>query len=171
MSETNGAVIRMDGITKVYRSGVIELEALRGIDLTIQNGEMVAIIGTSGSGKSTLMNLMGCLDLPSRGRYEFDGHDVARLSAAEVAMLRNRSIGFIFQSFHLLPYATARENVEMPLLFAGMPAGRRRGVHGRGLRGAITGHVADVHRLSLPETCPCAARSGVLREAQHRCSG
>jgi putative ABC transport system ATP-binding protein len=116
----------MKKISKVYSSGSIELEALRGIDLAIRSGEMVAIIGPSGSGKSTLMNLMGCLDMPTDGSYEFDGHDVARMTAGEVAELRNRSIGFVFQSFHLLPYATARENVEMPLLFAGTSARKRR---------------------------------------------
>ena len=126
MSDTNGRVMHMKEISKVYSSGSIELAALRGIDLTIHSGEMVAIIGPSGSGKSTLMNLMGCLDMQTDGCYEFDGNDVARMTAGEVAELRNRSIGFVFQSFHLLPYATARENVEMPLLFAGISARKRR---------------------------------------------
>ena len=119
-------VIRMVDVTKVYRSGPLEVEALRGIDLTIPSGEMLAVMGPSGSGKSTLMNVMGCLDTPSRGLYEFQSRDIARLRPTELADLRNRSIGFVFQSFHLLPYATARENVEMPLLFAGMSARKRR---------------------------------------------
>ena len=119
-------VISMAGVTKVYRSGTVETTALRGIDLRIQPGEFLAVIGPSGSGKSTLMNLMGCLDVQTAGRYDFDGHDVAKLSAEATADLRNRSIGFVFQSFHLLPHATARENVEMPLLFAGMGARSRK---------------------------------------------
>jgi putative ABC transport system ATP-binding protein len=126
MSENGRPVIRMDGVGKTYRSGAIEFEALRGIDLTIRSREMIAVIGASGSGKSTLMNVMGCLDTPSCGTYAFEGRDIARLSAADLADLRNRAIGFVFQSFHLLPYATARENVEMPLLFAGTPSRQRR---------------------------------------------
>lgn len=126
MNENGHPVIRMDAVGKTYRSGSIEFEALRGIDLTIRSREMVAVIGPSGSGKSTLMNVMGCLDTPSRGTYAFEGRDIAQLSAADLADLRNRAIGFVFQSFHLLPYATACENVEMPLLFAGTPARQRR---------------------------------------------
>jgi putative ABC transport system ATP-binding protein len=119
-------IIRMSGVTKVYKSGTVELSALRGIDLAIRGGEMLAVIGPSGSGKSTLMNLMGCLDVPSGGTYEFGGRDVALLSPEELAELRNRSIGFVFQAFHLLPHGTASENVEMPLLFAGLSSRRRR---------------------------------------------
>ncbi len=119
-------IIRMQDVTKVYKSGSVELEALSGLNLSIAAGEMISIIGASGSGKSTLMNLMGCLDVPSRGLYEFGGREVAKLNPEELADLRNRSIGFVFQAFHLLPHATARENVEMPLLFAGMPAKKRR---------------------------------------------
>jgi len=126
MTTQSNTMILMDGVRKVYKSGTVELEALRSVSLTIGRGELVAIIGPSGSGKSTLMNLMGCLDVPSSGTYEFDGRNVSRLSPSELADLRNRSVGFVFQSFHLLPYATARENVEMPLLFAGLPAARRR---------------------------------------------
>jgi putative ABC transport system ATP-binding protein len=119
-------LIQMSQVSKVYRSGPIELAALRSIDLEIRPGEMVAVIGPSGSGKSTLMNLMGCLDTPSGGVYDFQGRDVASLTPTELADLRNRSIGFVFQSFHLLPYATACENVEMPLLFGGVPSRARR---------------------------------------------
>lgn len=119
-------IIRMERVSKVYRSGSIETPALREVDLTVGPGELVAIIGPSGSGKSTLMNMMGCLDVPTSGLYEFAGRDVARLSTEETADLRNRSVGFVFQSFHLLPHASARENVEMPLLFAGLSTRERR---------------------------------------------
>ncbi len=123
---SGGAIIRMSEVSRVYRTGSVEVAALRDVDLTVRAGEMVAIIGPSGSGKSTLMNLMGCLDVPTGGRYEFGGADVAKLSPEQLADLRNRSVGFVFQAFHLLPHATARENVEMPLLFAGLPGNRRR---------------------------------------------
>ncbi len=119
-------ILEMERVTKVYRSGSIELEALRSINLKIDSGEMVAVIGPSGSGKSTLMNLMGCLDVPTRGLYRFLGREVAKLTSEELADLRNRSIGFVFQAFHLLPHATARENVEMPLLFSGLKSKERR---------------------------------------------
>jgi len=125
-ADANRPVISMQGVAKVYRSGTIETAALREIDLRIMPGEFLAVIGPSGSGKSTLMNLIGCLDVPTAGRYDFDGRDVASLSSEAMADLRNRSIGFVFQSFHLLPHATARENVEMPLLFAGLGTRARR---------------------------------------------
>jgi putative ABC transport system ATP-binding protein len=126
MSDRGAQLIHMQQVTKVYSSGSHELAAIRSIDLEIKTGEMVAVIGPSGSGKSTLMNLMGCLDTPSGGVYDFEERDVSSLTQKELAELRNRSIGFVFQSFHLLPYATACENVEMPLLFAGMAARKRR---------------------------------------------
>jgi putative ABC transport system ATP-binding protein len=119
-------IIRMERVSKLYKTGSVEVAALRDVDLHIRPGEMVAVIGPSGSGKSTLMNLLGCLDVPTSGLYEFGGRDVARLSSEQVADLRNRSIGFVFQAFHLLPHGTARENVEMPLLFAGLSARLRR---------------------------------------------
>jgi putative ABC transport system ATP-binding protein len=122
----NGDVIQMTGVTKTYASGEVQCEALRGIDLRVDRGELLAIIGPSGSGKSTLMNLIGCLDVPTQGTYRFDGRDVATLKAGDLAELRNRSIGFVFQAFHLMPHATALENVEMPLLFGGFPARKRR---------------------------------------------
>ncbi len=124
MSEA--AIIRMEKVSRTYRSGAIETCALQEVSLQVAAGEMAAVIGPSGSGKSTLMNLMGCLDVPTTGSYAFAGREVAGLKGEEMADLRNRSIGFVFQSFHLLPYATARENVEMPLLFGGMPARQRR---------------------------------------------
>jgi ABC-type lipoprotein export system ATPase subunit len=119
-------IILMERVSRIYKSGSVETPALREVNITFTPGEMAAIIGPSGSGKSTLMNLMGCLDVPTSGRYEFDGREVGKLTSEEMADLRNRSIGFVFQSFHLLPHATARENVEMPLLFGGMPAKARR---------------------------------------------
>jgi putative ABC transport system ATP-binding protein len=121
----NGVVIRMNGIRKVYDTGKVKVEALRGIDLTVQDGEMVAIVGPSGSGKSTLMNLIGCLDTPSSGSYELQGESVAKMKREQLAAVRNRKVGFVFQNFNLLPQISAYENVEMPLLFGGMPRRRR----------------------------------------------
>ena len=115
----NGTLIALNGITKVYKTGTVEVHALRGIDLKINRGEMVAIIGPSGSGKSTLMNIIGCLDTPSAGHYELDNQPVANMGIHELASIRNQKIGFIFQNFNLLSYATAYENVELPLIFAG----------------------------------------------------
>lgn len=110
-------VLQLEGIERTYRTGALEVKALRGIDLTVDEAEFVAIMGPSGSGKSTLMNLLGCLDSPSAGRYLLDGGDVARLKRDELARIRNEILGFVFQSFHLLPRTTARENVELPLLY------------------------------------------------------
>ena len=122
----NGNLITLRGITKVYQTGKIEVRALGGINLEINRGELVAIIGPSGSGKSTLMNIMGCLDQPSAGEYFLDSKPVEDMTIHQLASIRNRKIGFIFQNFNLLPYATAYENVEMPLIFAGKPGGIRR---------------------------------------------
>src|SRR6185295_19798689 len=119
-------MIEMRGIRKVYRTGRMEVEALRGIDLTIGEREYVAVVGPSGSGKSTLMNLIGCLDTPTDGEYLLSGERVAGLDRNRLAEIRNRRIGFVFQSFNLLPYATALENVELPLLFGGAPTAERR---------------------------------------------
>ena len=119
------ALIDMHGIERTYAMGDNLVHALRGIDLTIQPGESVAIMGTSGSGKSTMMNIMGCLDQPSNGRYLLGGKDVARLSRAELAGVRGRMIGFVFQNFNLLARTTALENVEMPLLYQGIGARER----------------------------------------------
>jgi len=123
---TGDKVIRMDGIRKVYDTGKIQVEALKGVDLQVCAGEFVAIIGPSGSGKSTLMNLIGCLDTPTSGAYELRGESVAEMNKEQLATIRNRRVGFVFQSFNLLPQISAFENVELPLLFGGFSGRARR---------------------------------------------
>lgn len=112
-------------LTKVYELGDTQLHALDGVNLTVCAGECVAIMGASGSGKSTLMNVLGCLDRPTSGTYVLDGHEVARLSRGQLAEVRNKTIGFVFQSFNLLHRTSARENVELPLVYAGVPRRER----------------------------------------------
>ena len=120
------AIIDMESIRKVYDTGKVKVEALKGIDLKVEPGEFVAIVGPSGSGKSTLMNLIGCLDTPSDGRYRLGGEDVSKFTRDELADVRNRRVGFVFQGFNLLPQISAFENVEMPLLFGGVAPKKRR---------------------------------------------
>ena len=118
-------LVRLRGVTRRYGQGEAEVQALRGIDLDVRAGEFVAVMGPSGSGKSTAMNILGCLDVPTDGHYEFQGVAVERLTREQRALLRRHFLGFVFQGFNLLPRTTALENVELPLVYRGEPAARR----------------------------------------------
>jgi putative ABC transport system ATP-binding protein len=122
----NDVIIRMENIRKIYDTGKVKVEALKGVDLSVGRGEMVAIVGPSGSGKSTLMNLIGCLDTATDGIYELGGENVGNVTRDQLAEIRNRRVGFVFQNFNLLPHISALENVELPMLFGGMKPAERR---------------------------------------------
>jgi putative ABC transport system ATP-binding protein len=119
-------LVRVTDLAKTYTVGKREVQALCGITLSIEEREFVAVTGASGSGKSTFMNLIGCLDSPTRGTYHLNGHDVSRLSHSKLATIRNRNIGFVFQQFNLLPRASALENVELPMVYSGVGRRQRR---------------------------------------------
>jgi len=123
---SGGDLIRIEDLWKTYVMGAEEIHALRGVNLTIRRNEYIAIMGPSGSGKSTLMNLIGCLDTPTRGEYWLTGRKVSEMGDDDLARIRNREIGFVFQTFHLLPRATALRNVELPLIYSGTAAAERR---------------------------------------------
>ena len=127
-------MIRLQGVTKQYRMGDQTVHALQGIDLQIERNEMIAFIGASGSGKSTMMNIVGCLDRPSGGEYWLNGREVATMSGDDLARVRNQEIGFIFQSFHLLPRASALDNVAQPLIYRGVPLRERLALAEQALR-------------------------------------
>ena len=126
MSAPSGPLIELASVERTFEAGESEVHALRGVDLAIDRGEFVAIMGSSGSGKSTLLHLLGCLDRPTRGTYRLAGRDVGALDADELAALRNREIGFVFQSFNLIPRTSALENVELPLVYGGVSPGEQR---------------------------------------------
>ena len=119
-------IIQLAGITKTYKTGDVEVHALIGVDLVVESGEMVAIMGPSGSGKSTLMNVLGCLDRPTKGSYLFEGHEVATLQKRELSALRLSAFGFVFQGFQLIARTSALDNVALPLVYADVPSGERR---------------------------------------------
>jgi len=120
-----GEIIRIDNLVKVYQNGDIQVEALKRLNLTVNKGEYIAIMGASGSGKSTLMNILGCLDRPTEGHYYLDGVDVRELDDNELSWVRNQKIGFVFQSFNLIPRTSALKNVELPMVYAKVPAAQR----------------------------------------------
>jgi putative ABC transport system ATP-binding protein len=124
-AERSKPVIRLENISKTYDLGEVQVQALRGVSLEINEGEFVAVMGPSGSGKSTIMNILGCLDRPTKGRYFLDGVDVSQMTKKELARIRNRKLGFVFQQFNLLSRTSALENVELPAVYAGIPPEER----------------------------------------------
>ncbi|HNR66117.1 MAG TPA: ABC transporter ATP-binding protein [Atribacterota bacterium] len=138
-------VIRVEQLKKVYHLGKVKVEALRGISFQVEEGEFVSIMGPSGSGKSTLMHIIGCLDYPSEGKYFLTNHDVTKLDDNQLAIFRNKKIGFVFQQFNLLPRATNLRNVEIPLIYAGMPFRERQRQTLKALQDVGINHRAHHH--------------------------
>ena len=141
---TDQPVIQLEGIEKVYQTGEVAVKAVRGVSLTVMPGEFVAVMGASGSGKSTLMNLIGCLDRPTAGRYLLDGEEVGALSKSELSRVRNQRLGFVFQGFNLLSRTSALENVELPLLYS---------PHGHGRRELRRRSLGALERVGLADRC------------------
>ncbi len=138
-------IIKLEKMKKIYSLGKVKVEALRGISFEIEEGEFVSIMGPSGSGKSTLMHIIGCLDYPSEGKYFLANQDIAKLSDDQLALFRNKKIGFVFQQFNLLSRATSLRNVEIPLIYAGIPAGERKKMIEKALQDVGLSHRAQ-HR-------------------------
>jgi len=150
-------VIEVSDLMKTYQMGDITVRALRGVSFTVRRGELMAIMGPSGSGKSTLMNTLGCLDKPTSGLYKIDGVDVSRMSDNQLAAVRNKKIGFVFQSFNLLPKLTALENVELPMLYAGARDRRKRAIAALAAVGWAIGSTTS--RKNSPVGSSSASRS------------
>ena len=145
MDRERAPLIRLEDVTKTYRMGDVLLHALRRVSLTIDHGEFTAVMGASGSGKSTLMNILGCLDRPTHGRYLLEGKEVSRFSSDRLAVVRNHTVGFVFQNFNLLSRTSALENVELPLLYAGVPTAERHRRAREALERVGLGERADHH--------------------------
>jgi putative ABC transport system ATP-binding protein len=139
------ALVRLEDVTKVYRMGDVELHALAGVSLELMPGDFTAIMGASGSGKSTMMNLLGCLDRPTSGRYLLEGQDISARTNDELAQLRNQTLGFVFQNFNLLSRTSALENVELPLLYSNVPAAERHARARESLERVGLGELIDHH--------------------------
>jgi len=143
------SIIQLQDITRVYKMGDVEVRALQGVSLRIDSGDFVAVMGTSGSGKSTLMNVLGCLDKPTTGTYTLAGQEVSRLDRNELAEIRNKTLGFVFQSFNLLPRTSALENVELPLVYGGVPRRERKARAAEALTRVGLGKRMDHHPSQL----------------------